>query len=422
MNDERAMILKMLQEGKITVEEADALLDVLNESDEKAASGFAASDASAEAGADSSGSDDSSDHASDDGSAHGDRTSDGGSSGGRRFRLDFEFDGVRDSLRSAMGAVRETMKGVRETLKESFESGDFSFDVFGDPGRRMGRVRRDDEQTIVLRAGSSEKLRVANAWGDVTINGSDEDQIEVEASISAWAGSEEAADQRLQEVNVALVDEDGWVIRADSGDGRSVRIDYEITVPRSFSVTASTGSGDVRLEDLNGSHTVSTASGDVEVSSIGTDPGFRQQISTRSGDVVGASILGQTTVSSLAGDVEINGLRGHLTVAASSGDVSVTEGVGSVEAKSLSGDVEVELEAVGSEPIVVTALSGDVHLALPESAAVELEAKTAAGETTVDLDLDNAGRSGKKITGTRNGGGLRVEVSTLAGDVTVEAS
>ena len=40
MNDERAMILKMLQDGKISIDEANALLDVLNEPEEQPGGGF----------------------------------------------------------------------------------------------------------------------------------------------------------------------------------------------------------------------------------------------------------------------------------------------------------------------------------------------------------------------------------------------
>ena len=47
MQDERSMILNMLKEGKISVEEAEALLEVLNEGVKEEPGGFATADTGA---------------------------------------------------------------------------------------------------------------------------------------------------------------------------------------------------------------------------------------------------------------------------------------------------------------------------------------------------------------------------------------
>ena len=417
------MILKMLQEGKITVEEADALLDVLNEPDKEEPAGFSAEDSKEEPEqrANSSGSGPKV-IVKTVGGADSDESDSGGSDSKSGFNFDFDFDlsGLKETLRSAMGAVRETVKGVSDTVKDAFEDGDFSFDVFSDIGRRMGKVRREREESLSADAGDANTFRIANSWGDVTVNGSDENTIEVSAEIRCWGATEEEVEERLSGISLSLEESDGWALVMSEAAKKKTRIDFEVTVPRRFSVTASTASGDVRMEELEGSQSVSTHSGDVELSRLGSDASNTQNISTKSGEVVVAELTGQISVASLAGEVSINGFAGFLKVTASSGDIQISDGRGSVQAKSLSGDVQIELDEVGDEPIAVTALSGDVHMELPEGVGYDFNAKSASGDVNIDFELEDAKVTEKHVNGTANGGGLAVEISTLSGDVNVD--
>lgn len=431
MNDERAMILKMLQEGKITVDEADALLDVLNEQAAADASGFAADARSAASGNEggSSASDSGRDTHAGSGSAGGSGTSrvfaerDEEGAGARDesgVKVDIDLSGLKESLRATMGSVRETIRGVSETLRDAF-SGLGDVEVHTEFGRAMGRERADEERSLAAESGADGALRVANAWGDIRITGADVARITGSAQITAWAATEEEAEEAVRETLVRLAREDGeWVLSSELAARTRTRIDLELTVPRAFAVTVTGASGDLWLEDLAGSQNVNTLSGDIDVASIGSSTADRHVISTKSGDVVAAELTGETTLNSLSGEISVNGFTGFLRVSTQSGDVEVTDGHGSVEVQAMSGDVDVELASVGERPIKLTTVSGDVELTVPSDASLAINAHSTSGDAEVELELDQAERGKHRVAGRLNGGSLPVELSSVSGDVSVE--
>ncbi|TFH05141.1 MAG: hypothetical protein E4H09_02475, partial [Spirochaetales bacterium] len=202
MKDEREMILKMLSEGKITVEEADALLDVLNETSDKAEpAGFTPSNSSSAASTGSH------QHAHSRGEEN--RESSDSDHG---FRFDVDMSGLKNSLREAMGSVRETMKDVGKTIQDAFEGVDMS-EVGAGIFRTMGKIRAEETRKLSSPVGDATSVSVVNNWGDVRVNGTDDDEISVTAEVPAWGATEEAAQEALRQVELDLRrEEDRWIL------------------------------------------------------------------------------------------------------------------------------------------------------------------------------------------------------------------
>ncbi len=422
MNDEREMILKMLQDGKISLEEADALLDVLNEPGAQESGGFAGPPKTEEPP-------DAGDARGDESSSHRDRESrhdrPGHAHEGFSFRgekdegVEFDLSGLKDLLRTTMGSVRETVEGVSDSLRDAF-SGLGEADVAGAFSRAMGKVRVADEREVSAETGSTGSLRIANSWGDVRVTGVDASSITARARITCWAADEELASASLEQTRLRLEEHAGeWAFSAELGSARGTRVDVDLLVPRDFHVTVSGASGDLWLEDLRGSQTVNTMSGDVNIASLGSGPESRHRASTQSGDVVAAELSGQIALNTLSGDVAVNGFTGMLRVSTKSGDIRVTDGRGSVELRAVSGDIRAELLELGPEPVKLTSVSGDARLEIPVGAAATIDAKSASGEVRAELDFEKVSRTKHHLSGAVNGGGLAVSLSSVSGDVTV---
>ena len=435
MNDERAMILKMLQEGKLTVEEADALLDVLKEDDETP-SGFAGPEpggapsqadrataehaAAGSTGRRASGEQDASDRTT--GEQRRERS--GSRADGFRIGLDLsdlDISGLQETLRTTMGSVRETVKGVSESLKEAFsEMGDA--DLAQHFTRAMGKVRASDEREVRAGTGATGGLRVANKWGDVRVTGADVDEIIARAKITCWAADSESAHGCIDDTDLRLEQQAGeWVLLTSLGSDRGTRVDVDLTVPRAFDLTVSTGSGDLWLEDLSGSQTVTTMSGDISVASLGSGPADRHHASTKSGDIVAAELSGEVTLNTLSGDVAVNGFAGALRVSTKSGDIRVSAGRGSVELQAVSGDISAEIEEPGGEGIRLTSVSGDSRLAVPTGTSLRVDLKSVSGSAEVGLELTDAVRGEHRIRGVANGGAFPAVLSSVSGDVSIRA-
>jgi len=153
-------------------------------------------------------------------------------------------------------------------------------------------------------------------------------------------------------------------------------IDFYITIPASavVQITISEGSIDV--------HT-----------------GHGLTASTSSGSIALDSIQGPTNVHTESGDVTANGITGPLTIEDQSGSISIQHIMGQVQARTSSGDVTASDSALSGQSMLQTqhgsvhlsgsidprgsynlqTTSGDIEATLPADAAFSLEASTTSG-------------------------------------------
>ncbi|MCK4515036.1 MAG: hypothetical protein KAU31_07245, partial [Spirochaetaceae bacterium] len=162
MQDERSMILNMLKEGKISVEETEALLEVLNEGEKEEPGGFTTADTGESGERDP--------HKvvfTIDASDEKRRKAGGGKrdSKSQGFGFDFDLGGLKESL-------RETMKGVSEAVKDVM--GELSdLDLGNEIFRAMGKIRSEASDETTESVGEATRLSISNKWGDIRVTGDD---------------------------------------------------------------------------------------------------------------------------------------------------------------------------------------------------------------------------------------------------------
>ena len=123
-----------------------------------------------------------------------------------------------------------------------------------------------------------------------------------------------------------------------------------------------TGGGDAHVSDIEGPVTVKTAGGDAAASDVRGEVG----VETAGGDAHVSDIEGPATVKTAGGDAAASDVRGDVMVATSGGDIAVNDIVGSVTVKSEGGDVSVTdvdgdavIKASGGDT-ALTSISGSV--------------------------------------------------------------
>lgn len=191
-----------------------------------------------------------------------------------------------------------------------------------------------------------------------------------------------------------------WLTR--SALGRHGWPDITVEIPRNVTcrLEAHTASGDVEIEEVSGTFAVRTASGDLHLTSL----------------------VGQLNVQSASGDVSIETSVVALTARTASGDLHVSETVlNGVQAQTASGDCYLEGTLQAGHNARAETASGDVHLSLeqPEDTGVTLSFRTVAGSSNVDEPFRRVGR---RLWHMGNGEGPQIEVSTVSGDLNVDAS
>ena len=361
MNEERKIILEMLREGKISIDEADSLLDALDETEEESREDFETKRA---------------------------KHSRSGRSDVPTIDLSEMKEGFREIMKGVESSIRDAVKGIR-----SSQLGDFFTSA-------VGSARAESESVMEIEGEEIQRIFLNSPAGDIRISGSEDSLISIHALIKARGRDEEQARQKAEDIQILHTREADELLIHDSGvsDGFTggYSIDYELRVPREISITVKTTNGDVSVESIRGDLDVSSLSGDIEIKSCNGS----MNINTKSGDLNIDECSGEITAKTLSGDVDMKSISS-----------------GKLHANSLSGDIECNITPQERADILLRTLSGDVDLRLPESAEVEIEVNSLSGSFKIDLPLDEVQRKKNTYTGVLNSRNGRVTAYTKSGDV-----
>ncbi|HUX21423.1 MAG TPA: DUF4097 family beta strand repeat-containing protein [Spirochaetia bacterium] len=388
MNEERLKVLKMLKEGRITMEEAELLLDALGEG------GSRSEDPERGAGEKSRGSSEDR-HAGEGGPRQGFEGWKGFPQG--LFNFDWKLDPkiFQTGLRDAMKGFEQSMKDFAQDFGKQDFAGGFK-EFFGRSSAQATKSFRAPGQGAV-------KVAINNRWGDMRINGGDSQEVTGTATVTAWGSDSEAAAEIAENVQISHYREgETIVIHSElpdsSGRGR-YRVDLDLTVPRELALSVKGMSGDLA---------VSSMTMGVEAANL-------------SGDVIIQGSSGVMSVESKSGDIELLGCEGEVRVHSLSGDIEL-ERVSSVmvRAHAVSGDVLAEIRPDGPAEIDLQTTSGSVSLRVPADCGVEFAAETASGDISCLLPADISEKSTGRLVGTVNGGGAKARLQTKSGDISLK--
>lgn len=244
------------------------------------------------------------------------------------------------------------------------EGGGFSFD--------LARGHASDTWTRSYTVAAGGVIEIINVNGEVRAEASDGGTVEVTAERRASASSDDAARDLLQriqmreEVGPAKVRIETISPRISFG-GQQVR--YTVRVPRGVHVDLRTVNGGVRLEGVGG-----------EVRAASTNGGIK-------GRVADASL---------------------------------------VEARTTNGGVELDLSGAlaDSGRMTLSSVNGGVRLRVPEGVKADVSARCTNGRVSVsDLSFEAEGeQSRRRLAGRINGGGGRIDLTTVNGGVAIGRS
>jgi len=322
-------------------------------------------------------------------------------------------------------------------------------------------------------------------FGDLTVTGSESDEVEVIAKLSLWGANEEDARRQVDiqmtqegnRINVRVVRPE-WAY-VGFASTRSPRVDFEVRVPSETSLQLATSSGDLTVLTVTGTAKLETSFGSIEVEEVSgpvsaqSDSGDITLISLKDGGDLeaktnfGKLVLRGITADSLTarsdsgdiqaeeitldgaldletnfGSVTANGVRAtSYRLKSDSGSLTLDGCRGPLDLQTNFGDIEVRnaTEAAltlktdsggiyfsGSLPAEgvhrVESGFGKVHLVLPADAAFDLDAETDFGSIKTDFAVTVTEFEEKHIVGEVNGGGSLLQIHTDSGDITLKSA
>ncbi len=328
------------------------------------------------------------------------------------------------------------------------------------------------QQTVA--APKNARIVIESFRGNARIAGSDGDKVVVSGRKSIRALKQENANTADQASPLQLVvNGDRVILRTNQdrvGDSPSrITEDLEITVPRGASLEAVGRYGDFDITDLGGNVEVVSDNAGVRLQNIGGSV----RVDTRRSDIVRVvNVKGAVELKGSGSDLELQDVGGEVTIAAkysgtvqfralaqpvrfesdrmefaaqsvpgqmrmSLSDLNASNVTGPIRLNARSKDVQIlgftqsidltvdrgdiELRpAAAVAKMDVHTRSGDIDLALPDQAKVQLAATTDRGEITNDFNPAFEGRSeGRGATLRGSGDGPRVVLTTGRGSITV---
>ena len=303
-------------------------------------------------------------------------------------------------------------------------------------------------RTIPMEPGGRFTLR--NVEGEITVTGVDGDDLTIRATkrASRRGGDDDALDRveiEIEERNNQVIVETDYPRHRRSfleslgdllGGGRRERretlvaVDYRVAMPRGAGVSIESFSGDVTVEAVDGETRVETVSGDVRLTSLArlvaveSFSGDLELTDVRAGDALTARTVG--------GRIDIDKVRApRLEVKSFSGAVALRGwSLGESKVETVSGAVTFDGVLAADGRLGIRSHSGSILLTVPDGSGFELEAESFSGSLRSDIPvLAGAGDPTRRTTvlgvgsrairGTAAGGGARLELFTISGDIAI---
>lgn len=255
-----------------------------------------------------------------------------------------------------------------------------------------------------LSVGGSPNVSVSTGSGYVRLKPGTDNQVHIVGHVHAsqvWFGTDR--DSRVQQIvnNPPIVQNGNDIIIGEHHSSdlfRNISIDYDISLPRSSNIAATTGSGDLEIQDVGASLKAQTGSGSVRANGI----------------------QGPSTLGSGSGDVELHQTGpGDVKAETGSGSVRLYGVSGGLKASTGSGDIQVDGQPTSDWKLSTG--SGSIKLALGNSAKFNLSADTGSGDIRVQQPITMQGSLNRHhVTGVVNGGGPTIRANTGSGDISIQ--
>jgi len=339
-----------------------------------------------------------------------------------------------DTIRvSARRVVRSSDEDKGATYREGFRpvarvDGDvLAVGVLRPEGEKERRPRHVKEAVVDftiavpprLAEGVGPAIHLQSGHGDIVAKNVRQDMTSLRTGHGDVAVAEVAGDVDLHSGHGDLAVTDSTLGRLNAHTGHGDVVSSGVR----GSATVRSGHGNIRLKEVQGNVEARTGHGDLRVEARGG----AIHLNTGHGDlsIVGSELDGLTARSG-NGDLhaELSGSAGAVHLGTGNGDISLeADGAESVSMRAGRGDLSCQLAGRVAGEVNLDTGHGEVALSVGADVALTLDASTGSGTVASSLDLDDVERSkdGRRLRGSRLGGGSPVVLRSGNGDIDVRA-
>ncbi|MCK4574357.1 MAG: DUF4097 family beta strand repeat protein [candidate division Zixibacteria bacterium] len=272
------------------------------------------------------------------------------------------------------------------------------------------------EYQKIVKVGEPVQLELRLEKGSVTVVGSEDDRIIIEAVKTVRASNQEEAEEVADHIEIKVKSGDHkveietnflrmisrnrsfWSKFLGTGDSESYgSVNYRISVPTQTSVSIVSLDAHIDLSSIEGDVRIENTSG-----------------STRAEYLFGSIDLRQSV-----GDIELLWIEGDIRVKSKSSKIMVRQVRGAMDLSTFAGSVNIQTELESPKDFFVETTSGSITFSIPSYASGELNIETDTGEIKTEIPVAIKSLSRRRLVGEIGQGGPRVTLSSTTGDVDV---
>jgi DUF4097 and DUF4098 domain-containing protein YvlB len=299
-----------------------------------------------------------------------------------------------------------TKKGV-EAIKHAAEQAKSGrgWTIFG--------IAEKKEVELPLEVPAGKILRIENGSGDVKVFGGASTGTLIARAIIRGKDAEDAKSRA--EAYTPVIEESDHFVLIRQPDVGGLHVDIEVRLASKASVEVRCEAGDIHIDGTGGGCRIDGRSGDVRLT--GLDGAI--EIDTVSGDVhISDSKTTSLDLEGKSGDIRIERVKGNFNVRTSAGDVSLREVSGrTISVEAVSGDVRLDVDEPVDGTINIRTVNGNSRVGIPDGSNCRVALSTLRGGVHTELFLKDEARHENRITGVLGDGAGTVDISAVNGDV-----
>jgi DUF4097 and DUF4098 domain-containing protein YvlB len=286
---------------------------------------------------------------------------------------------------------------------------------------------------------ANEKIYIENMRGNVEIKAVSKNVFSVKGTLDEKAEGFELTSKdgfTRFEVKMPSISYSGWN-DSNEKDGSMLQIEVPVGSQIEFSgvnanVTATGVEGGSKLTTVNGTIIAKSLKNDIvletvngEIDSI--DNSGRIKLNTVNGEIDDKGSSGRLSAESVNGEIKLESKATEIDVSVVNGEANLKlHGTERLDFSAVNGEISADLQGSLTPRISTSSVSGSATLKLESKVSARFNLEASAGGdisnklTSQKADKDKYGPHRSLLFSTGNGDGS-IEMSTVSGDITVEA-
>lgn len=321
----------------------------------------------------------------------------------KEVRESVDWKEVANQARQGAQKGMEAVKRAAEEVK----AGGINFPLFG--------VVETRDLTLPLNVDGNKTIKIENPCGSVKVTCGHSDGT-VAARAKVRGSNQEDAKAKAEEYTL-IVEESEHAIIIRQPKIAALAVDLVLQLSHGAEVEVRTDAGEVAIADTGRGARIHSSAGNVSLRGLNGPI----EVTMQSGDLSLEDVI--TPMASLenkAGDIKLRKIEGNVNARAASGDIDAQGLAGkTLSVESVSGDVHVEFEVPVSGSVNVRTVNGDTVIALPDGSDCRVSLSTLRGDVHCTVPLEDEARSDQRVTGRLGEGSGSIDVSGINGDITL---